>query len=536
MNRNERIATGGVLLGGLVLGLLSFDPTPHTGGDSAAYLTLGRALAEAGEYRSLWDPDRPPHTLYPPVFPALLALAMLLGVKSWVALKLLMVGFATAALGVSLLWARRFAAAAAVAWCTAVLLVLSPGVHLLSHWLLADMPFWLLTVMALLAFGRAGPDGPFGGVPSRDETPHASPDRRWLAAAIGLTLLALFTRSAGLPLALAACVWLGLRRRYAELAVAAAVLFLPVALWSVYVGGSDAGYIGPFWWVDPYRPERGTIGVADFGVRVVENVARYLSVHLPGLLTGGMGPGLGVAILVVALAMGGWALRLKRPGVVEVWTPLYIGLLLAWPTAWGGDRLLLPLLPVLLLYALEAAARLGGTRHARTGAVALTVLVGAAGMPGLAAAVQHGTRCTGQYRAGEPFPCMGSIWRELFTVARSMRGALPEGSAVLSRKPTLVYALSGYPGRLYPMSTDPDVFFEAAQAAGAKYVILDQAPDLAPVYLHPVLLARRDRFCVMPGFVFGEAALLRIEPVTSPGGADRPANAFRACVAPAGDD
>ena len=75
----------------LLLALAAFDPTPHSGGDNAAYIALARSLLEHGRYLELWDPASPPHLLYPPGFPALLALAMLVGVKPWVGLKLLIV-------------------------------------------------------------------------------------------------------------------------------------------------------------------------------------------------------------------------------------------------------------------------------------------------------------------------------------------------------------------------------------------------------------------------------------------------------------
>jgi hypothetical protein len=52
------------------------------------------------------------------------------------------------------------------------------------------------------------------------------------------------------------------------------------------------------------------------------------------------------------------------------------------------------------------------------------------------------------------------------------------------------------------------------------------------MYLHPVLLAARDKFCVMNGLAVGEnAALLRIEP-GAPRRTGVAENAFRLCDAP----
>jgi hypothetical protein len=58
--------------------------------------------------------------------------------------------------------------------------------------------------------------------------------------------------------------------------------------------------------------------------------------------------------------------------------------------------------------------------------------------------------------------------------------------------------------------------------------VFDQIRDLAPLYLHPVLLARRDDFCVINGFVLPSAALLRIE-VGGPRRTGVAENSFRGC-------
>jgi len=83
----------------LSVALLAFDPVPHTGGDNTAYLALARSLLEHGRYLELWQPGRPPHTQYPPGFPAILAVAWVVGIRGWMALKLMMVAFSATAVG-----------------------------------------------------------------------------------------------------------------------------------------------------------------------------------------------------------------------------------------------------------------------------------------------------------------------------------------------------------------------------------------------------------------------------------------------------
>ena len=75
----------------LLLALAVFDPTVFTGGDNAAYLSLAHSLLERHAYISTWEPLLPAHTQYPPVFPGMIALGLLLGVSSWVGVKLIVV-------------------------------------------------------------------------------------------------------------------------------------------------------------------------------------------------------------------------------------------------------------------------------------------------------------------------------------------------------------------------------------------------------------------------------------------------------------
>jgi hypothetical protein len=53
--------------------------------------------------------------------------------------------------------------------------------------------------------------------------------------------------------------------------------------------------------------------------------------------------------------------------------------------------------------------------------------------------------------------------------------------------------------------------------------------DLAPMYLHPVLLARRDDFCIMPEFSHPEAVFAKIEIGGPPRAPGSPPNDFRVC-------
>jgi hypothetical protein len=279
-------------------------------------------------------------------------------------------------------------------------------------------------------------------------------------------------------------------------------------------GGVD--YVSQFWWVDPYTPELGTIGVSGLVERVFENTMHYGGTHLPLLLAGRANTVVvAIAVVIAAAALVGWGIRLRSPGVAELLFPLYLGLILVWPAVWSGERFLLPAYPLILGYAAEAMAHL-----ARRIRPALTLPVGATAAalvlllasPALSVGIQNGMSCTMLYRAGDPYPCLHPIWRDFFGVAEWAGESLPEDAVIISRKPRLFYGLSARRGLIYPLSSDPADFFRAVRESGANYLVFDQLGGLSARYLGPILMSRPDAFCILKTTSAGHTALFGILP------------------------
>ncbi len=494
LRRHPHAVVSGLVVLHVLLAVLAFIPAPQPGGDNAVYLALGRSILDGG-YSDVYDPVAPLHAHFPPGYPLIVAAALGIGLKPWVGLKAVIVAFSAAAVALTYLWIRR-RRRPDLALGVALLVTISPGVLALSHWELSDVPGWALTTAALLAWERL---------------PRGRTGRAALAAA--LTACAYLTRSAGLPLLIAALAWLVLRRRWRQLAVYAAVVLPPVLAWGAWTR-AQVGYVSLITSASAYAPDQGTIGASGLLSRMWENAGLYAGRFLPTLLGGTATPLLAVlAVLVVLLAVYGWIRRLRRPGVAELWVPLYVGMLLVWNPEWAGDRLLLPLFPTLLMYAGDGVARLArlglGTRRPAVPALAAGVLALVA-LPGDVAAARLGTFCTRQHAAGVEYACLEPDWQEFFAQAEYAREALPPGSVVLSRKPALFWSASGVPGRTYPLSREPAEFFRAARAAGARYVLLDRLDEVSEAYLTPILIRRPAAFCIV--HTLGGSTLMGIRP------------------------
>ena len=485
----------------VILAHFVMQPAPHTGGDNAGYLTLAKSILERGTYQELYDPTEPKHTQYPPVFPLILAAASLIGVKSWLMLKYLIVGFSALAVAFSYLWIRR-RGRPELAFAVALLLAISPGVLDLSHWVLSDVPFWAMTMVAMWAWDRLRPG-----------------DYRMLAVAVVLTTLAYLTRSAGLPLLIAASAWLVYRKRWRPLAIFV-VTIAPFALWWWWRARTQGGvdYVGQFWFVNPYDPAQGRIGIGELFIRMKDNGWKYISWHLPVLMFG-VQRFLPLSILIVLLGAYGWIVRMRRPGVSELFLPLYIGLLLIWPAVWSGERFLLPALPFILFYAGDALVRIlrmTTPSAARLVPAGVTAVLALMGMPQLSQATQASRECMALYRTGDRYACWPQPWKDYAAIAELVPRALPNNSAILSRKPRTFYIISGVPGRTFPLTASPDSFFKAVQETGARYVLFDGIDALAQAYVAPVLLSRSNSFCIVLGLGQDRATLFGIRPTLAP--------------------
>lgn len=533
MTRRSWLLLGLLLLlqGLLVWGV--FLPSPHSGGDNAGYVALGHALVSGEGYTEVWDPAAPPHTKYPPVFPALLAVAMALGATGWASLKVVPVLATLLAVAGVFLWARRRLGEEA-GFAVALLTGVTPSLLYHSHWLLSDVPFLAFTVLALWRLeglvagpgtgssgggppvsssgeGSAGEGSAKGGAPPVAAEPPPTPWLHLLLATL-LVALAYFTRSAGLPLVVAGVAALAWRRRWRETAVVGFGVGVPALLWLLRnraAGPGQGRYGSEFLLLDPYQPDLGGAGVGDFVARVVANLSGYGTRFLPETFSGAASPPLVLlSLALVALALVGWARAVRSgPGTAEIFMPLYAGLILLWPPVWSGDRFALPLVPLVLVFAAEGIRALGGrfapgTRVALLGAAALLVAAPAANDWFRTRTEQ--AACRGALEAAGPWACGGNALVDFVAAARWAGENLPEGAGALTRKPRIWYLMSGVPTRTYPFTEVPGALLADAREAGAEYVVLDFIGSQGARYVGGAVGSEPGAFC--QAAVFGGGA------------------------------
>ena len=485
----RRLALALVVFGSALVLAPAFNPAPHTGGDNAAYLSLAHALVTEGAYVDAFDPQQAPHAKYPPVFPALLAVLMALGARTWTAFKLIPALATVAAVGLTYLWATRRLGLRGGVLATGMFAVSSTVIYY-SHWILSDPVFVAFTLLALWLLEREGTSWPT------------------LAAGAAAVGLAYFTRSAGLPLLVALLAWLALQRRWRAVAGVGAGLGVPALLWWMRGRGVQVGdYVSEFWMVNPYDPSLGTVGPAGLLGRAAENLVAYLTRHGPGGVIGlDEGPlAAGFGMVLVALAVVGWWREVRRDlRPAELFLPLYTGLILLWPQVWSGDRFLLPLYPLAFVYAVLGfrwltEGRVGGRPRTVLAALLVLFVVGPA-LLSWRVRVQEASYCQRAVRASGPWGCYHSGVQDFAEAAVWLGSAAPEGSVALTRKPRIFYVLSGLRSRTFPFSEDPAEHLALADRVGARYVILDRWDGLASRYVGEALRRHPGAFCAVRRF------------------------------------
>ncbi len=335
--------------------------------------------------------------------------------------------------------------------------------------------------------------------------------RGWMVLGVVAAILAYFTRSAGLPLLVGAAVWLAVRRKWKWLLGLAVAFGLPAFLW--WLRGRGLGpqdYLSEFWLVNPYDPELGRVDFVDLVIRVVENATLYLGTHIPAGLIGfrGIMITIGGWLLAFLALLGWWRRSRSKLSAVEIFFPLYMGLILVWPAVWAGDRFALPLFPLILLYAGETLADGARRVHRRLPLVAVSAAMALLVAPAAVSwirSVSVARACAEVREEGGTFSCHREAVAEFVVGARTSGEYLPDGTVVLSRKPRLFYVLSGgMKSRRVPLTDDPVAFRAEALAAGAHYVLADDLDALTSLYLLPVIAEWPELFCSIAVFPRGE--------------------------------
>lgn len=445
--------------------------------DSVSYLVMAQVF-------SPWQPASQAvaaafasEAFYPPLFPAVLALAGAAHDIAWAhALTALILAASVPvayALGVRWLEDRRAAAIAVLC------VVLLPAMWVNAKAILSEPLFCLLLLgtLCVLAAGGKG-DRAYGGA------------RLWMLALL-MAAMAL-TRTAALPMIAGYAIWALSRRGepFADRMRTLVPALVAVAAYGMWV------LLRPSLTEDDYARillERGRgflDGPGGAWSSIVASLLRQANALAEGW-TGALmlfwveGQTLRPALagVVGMLALAGVAIRMFR-GRADGWMmAAYLATLLAWPYYDQMGRFLFPVLPVLILYAFLAAAtvlrRLGRPQGAAIGVVALLLLSltlpamafihQRAQSPGRHSEIVDWYRTPGLAEARS----RAQVHLDLFADMNEIKQLTGTGDRVMWVTPSYLALLAGRRGVAAPQGElAPAAYRQAVRQSGADYVFL----------------------------------------------------------------
>lgn len=436
-----KVAAAALLLAALTaFHLATIRPGQYWDDDFALYILHAKNLAEGRAYSNtgyIYNPSYPwlgPES-YPPGFPALLAPVYRTFGLALGPMKVLVVLLLGAALAVVFFYLAgelpfwwAFAATAVIG--------LNPFVSEFKDAVVSEIPFvffvWASLLLVRVYTARMEPDG-------------RAPLRPWLV--VGLFLFfSTATRSLGIVLlpSLVGYHLLRFRRITRASLVAVAVGF---ALYEI----QDLLIHPTLTYSDQLRGR---------GLWLFRNIAYYTS-SLAEFWASGSLPALHrvLTIGLLVLAALGFARRCRRPSMLELFTPLYVGAILLWPAS-GGTRYVLPVFPAWILYAALGVLWLREWRPSvgRGLAAALALAIGSSYL------LKYGRTDFGPMREGVETPGATDLFRFL-------RDETPPDSVLIVRRPRALALYTGRRASVYHQADD-GALLAYFRKVGATHVVV----------------------------------------------------------------
>jgi hypothetical protein len=342
--RKFRFFPWAILLGLLVGGASYWSSNKEVLGlfhDDGIYAVVAKSLHDGAGYRVISLPTEPDQTKYPFLYSYILSWLWSLDPKfpdNIGLLKAANAGFLAAVFVLSYLFYRRHVAGEeAESLLFAALVCINPAVFSFTDLTVSDILFLLLSLSALVIFDAS------------QQCPSRPGPVALLAVIVALGCL---TRSAAVPLAMAAALHFAWSKRYRDLLryVCLVVLFItPWWLWvrtdsnqtassllDYYVSYSSESPAFIIMWFDPFG-----------AVEIVWGNLRYIVAALDLIFQSRVIPGLLLPVGLI-LALGLWRSFNDQSVFFRSYVLLYLALVVAWP--FNPVRYLIPLVPVVYFF------------------------------------------------------------------------------------------------------------------------------------------------------------------------------------------
>lgn len=483
----RRDGLAGLLLALAVLLAAGFFTLTWRTGDDARYIGLAYDLLEGRGFVKSYLPNDPPETITPPAQPLWIALMMWMWGRGVLPGQLFSVAMFILGTLVVYAWARHRLGDRWLAACVTVMGQFAFSVLAMSCWYMVEMHFIAASFLALLLAER---------VPSA---------RRPGRLIVGLGLVCGYVyliRATGLAFAAAGGLYFLVRRDWKNLAGFCAGFLLLAAPWmarSYLATGATEAYISfqsnlvgakeGYPWMRIPRDIATAFPV--YFIQAMPDALFYRLMGEYGLLhklgLGALDPV--VRGIILALITTGFLLRLRRPGIAELYWIFYWLIITAPPFPPQGHWYVYPLLPLSALYLVEAVRWLAGRFARATGLNAARITataVSLAALYSLATAAMGAAVQASKERqrwglapwAPERYATYRNeymdAWGRMVEAGLWVASNLPPDTLIASRQPAHLYLITGHEGWRYdlPEVEGTNLFDRMNRLAATRTVVL----------------------------------------------------------------
>ncbi len=467
----------------LLLSVLLFSPRLFIGGDNARYIILSESIVSGKGYTDIHLPEETPHTKFPFGFPLLLSIPMLLFGYNLFVLKVLVL--ITGVLGFFFIYRITEQLFKEKTIFVMAFYVFLPLFYVYSHHVMSEIPYLCFSVAAIYFFLEARKNKPV-----------------FYHIAFVLAVYSYLLRTAGIALIVAMGVILLFRKEYrycAILLVMFLVVFIPWQIRNSRIPQTWT-YFDEIFLKNPYQLELGRIAVFDIIVRLWENFIFYTftifsTIVLPILKSRVIMQMVGFVFLILTIL--GFAQRIKRPTVIEIYCLVSLTIILIWPRIWSSSRFLLPLTPFLVFYSFLGVFQIARRIKLRFLVHMFVAIFIALNIAMIVPLAHQSIIANSMHLHGNKYAGYMLDWVHYFQIIDWIGENAPQDKVVMARKPEFVYLLSHRKSFRWPFTDDTKEVRKAFW--DSDYIILDnfKGENFVRNFLKSVVMEERDNFKIV---------------------------------------
>lgn len=474
-----------IMIIGCIIYIYTFDSKLHMGGDNANYFSLAKGFAELKGYVSMMSPAETPATHYPPGYPFILSIPMMMGFSNVILLKLINFAFYLGSIWLTYNLSRELSNDSLFALLCSTFLAINYHILNYSFIIMSEMPYTFFSLLAVYAVYRYS---------TTDDK-----SLKYIFIATFAAVIAYFIRSLGIAIVIAMLIYLVFNKDWKATAVSLASIVAFILPWQwrmSQLGGG--GYKSQLMQVNPYRPSLGVMDTAEKWLRRIgTNMDRYFAKEFSSALINPVdwGPNVEVQAWMYILGIGLFLLGIfgiyKLSGAIKGFILLFLmghfGILLLWPDVWYGVRFMLSLVPIMYLimfYGLFAifSEKLSLSNH----------LIWMAPMLLLWLLISSPSLNRLNTLSKSPYP---KVYQDYFDLAKACKTQLPDSALVACRKTGFFYMFSEKKVTKYTYTKDDKALIQNLRERGVTHVVVDRLGfSSTPLYLIPAIKKNPSNF------------------------------------------